>query len=94
MAHAFVWIQEILKIIQVTEIYQVNEITFILFIKISYFDLKIEYNVEVVDDQVIVVGFKQDLEKVERSKIPDDLEIEAKPVVAVVGGGAGEYLFS
>ena len=45
---------------------------------------------EIVDDQVIVVGYKQDLEKVERSKIPDDLEIEAKPVVAIVGGGAGE----
>jgi hypothetical protein len=47
--------------------------------------------VEIVDDQVIVVGRKQDLEKLERTKIPDNLEIEAKPVVAIIGGGAGEY---
>jgi NADPH-dependent 2,4-dienoyl-CoA reductase/sulfur reductase-like enzyme len=47
--------------------------------------------VEIVDDQVIVVGRKQDLEKLERTKIPDNLEIEAKPVVAIIGGGAAGF---
>jgi hypothetical protein len=50
----------------------------------------IEYNVEIVDDQVILVARKQDLEKLERSKIPDDLEVDAKPVVAIIGAGAGK----
>lgn len=44
---------------------------------------------EVVDDQVILVARPQELEKLERTKIPDDLQIEAKPVVAIVGAGAG-----
>ncbi len=48
---------------------------------------------EIVDNQVIVVGHKQDLEKFERTKIPDDLVIDAKPVVAIIGGGAGKYFF-
>ncbi len=51
----------------------------------------IEYDVEIVDDQIILVAFKQDLEKLERTKIPDNLEIEAKPVVAIIGAGAGKY---
>jgi len=38
-----------------------------------------------------LVAFKQDLEKLERTKIPDNLEIEAKPVVAIIGAGAGKY---
>jgi len=49
--------------------------------------------VEIVDNQVIVVGRKQDLEKLERTKIPDDLVIDAKPVVAIIGGGAGKSFF-
>lgn len=44
---------------------------------------------EIVDDQVILVARKQDLEKMERTNIPDDMEIEAKPVVAIIGAGAG-----
>ena len=54
----------------------------------------IEYNVEIVDDQVILVARKQDLEKLERSKIPDDLVVDTKPVVAIIGGGAGKYFLS
>ncbi|CAF1415713.1 unnamed protein product [Adineta ricciae] len=50
-----------------------------------------KYGVEIVDGQVILVGTKQDLEKLERSKIPDDLEIEDKPVVAIIGAGAGGF---
>lgn len=57
------------------------------------FFFSIEYNVEIVDDQVILVARKQDLEKLERSKIPDDLVVEAKPVVAIIGGGAGKDIF-
>ncbi len=38
-----------------------------------------------------MVGHKHDLEKLERTKIPDDLEVEAKPVVAILGAGAGKY---
>jgi len=38
-----------------------------------------------------LVGHKHDLEKLERTKIPDDLEVEAKPVVAILGAGAGKY---
>ena len=49
----------------------------------------IEYNVEVVDDQVVLVARKQELEKLERTNIADDMEIEAKPVVAIIGAGAG-----
>jgi len=30
---------------------------------------------------------------VERTKIPDDLEVEAKPVVAIIGAGAGKFFF-
>lgn len=58
------------------------------------FFFPIEYNVEIVDDQVILVARKQDLEKLERTKIPDDLVVDAKPVVAIIGGGAGKYFFS
>lgn len=58
------------------------------------FFFPIEYNVEIVDDQVILVARKQDLEKLERTKIPDDLVVDAKPVVAIIGGGAGKYSFS
>jgi hypothetical protein len=53
----------------------------------------IEYNVEIIDDQVILVAHKQDLEKLERTKIPDDLIVEDKPVVAIIGAGAGKYFF-
>jgi hypothetical protein len=47
--------------------------------------------VEIVDDQVVLVARKEDLEKLERSKIPNNLEIEVKPVVAIIGAGAGKY---
>ncbi|CAF3560241.1 unnamed protein product [Rotaria sp. Silwood1] len=50
-----------------------------------------KYNVEIVDDQVILVARKQDLEKLERSKIPDDLVVESTPVVAIIGAGAGGF---
>jgi len=49
----------------------------------------IEYDVEIVNDQVVLTAKKEDLEKLERSKIPDNLQIEGKPVVAIVGAGAG-----
>lgn len=42
-----------------------------------------------VDNQVILVARKQDLERLERTNIPEDMEIEAKPVVAIIGAGAG-----
>jgi hypothetical protein len=29
----------------------------------------------------------------ERTKIPDDLQVEAKPVVAIIGAGAGRYFY-
>ena len=54
---------------------------------------RVEYNVEIVDDQVILVARKQDLEKLERTKIPDNLIVDAKPVVAIIGGGAGKSVF-
>jgi hypothetical protein len=38
-----------------------------------------------------LVARKQELEKLERTKIPDDLEVDAKPVVAIIGAGAGKY---
>jgi uncharacterized protein len=47
--------------------------------------------VEIVDDQVVLVARKEELEKLERSKIPNNLEIEAKPIVAIIGAGAGKY---
>ncbi|CAF0718374.1 unnamed protein product [Adineta steineri] len=50
-----------------------------------------KYNVEIVDDHVIVVGTKEELEKVERTKIPDNLEIDEKPVVAILGAGAAGF---
>ncbi|CAM4856087.1 unnamed protein product [Rotaria socialis] len=50
-----------------------------------------KYNVEIVDNHVILVARKQDLEKSERSKIPDEFEVEAKPVVAIIGAGAGGF---
>lgn len=53
---------------------------------------RIEYTVEIVDDQVILIGRKQELEQVERTKIPDDLQVESKPVVAIIGAGAGRDL--
>ncbi len=51
----------------------------------------LEYNVEIVDDQVILVATKGELEKLERTKIPEDLQIEEKPIVAIIGAGAGKY---
>ncbi len=45
---------------------------------------------EIVNDQVVLVAQKKDLEKLERSKIPDNLEIESKPVVAIIGAGASK----
>ncbi|CAF5118200.1 unnamed protein product, partial [Rotaria magnacalcarata] len=42
-----------------------------------------KYDVEIVDNQVIFVAKVKDLGKLERSKIPDNLVIEAKPVVAI-----------
>lgn len=51
----------------------------------------LEYNVEIVDNHVVLVARKQDLEKLERLKIPDELEIEPKPLVAIIGAGAGKY---
>jgi hypothetical protein len=48
--------------------------------------------VEIINDQVILVAHAQELQKLERTKIPDDLEIEAKPVVAIIGAGAGKYI--
>lgn len=53
--------------------------------------LLIEYNVEIVDNQVILIARQQDLEKSERSRIPDEMEVESKPVVAIIGAGAGKY---
>ncbi len=53
----------------------------------------LEYNVEIIDDQVILIAQKQELEKLERTKIPDNLEIEARPVVAIIGAGAGKHSF-
>jgi hypothetical protein len=47
--------------------------------------------VEIVDDQVILVATKEELEKLERTKIPEDLQIETKPIVAIIGAGAGKY---
>ncbi len=48
---------------------------------------------EIVDDQVILVATKAELEKLERIKIPDDLHIEAKPTVTIIGTGASKYLY-
>ncbi|CAF5103016.1 unnamed protein product, partial [Rotaria sp. Silwood1] len=50
-----------------------------------------KYDVEIVDNQVILVAQIQDLEKLERTKIPDNLVIEEKPVVAIIGAGAGGF---
>ncbi len=46
---------------------------------------------EIVDDQVILGATKEELEKLERTKIPEDLQIETKPIVAIIGAGAGKY---
>ncbi|CAF2584587.1 unnamed protein product [Rotaria sp. Silwood2] len=51
----------------------------------------LKYNVEIVDNQVVLVAQIQDLEKLERTKIPDNLVIEEKPVVAIIGAGAGGF---
>ncbi|CAF4643994.1 unnamed protein product, partial [Rotaria sp. Silwood1] len=51
----------------------------------------LKYDVEIVDNQVILVAQIQDLEKLERTKIPDNLVIEEKPVVAIIGAGAGGF---
>ncbi len=48
---------------------------------------------EIVDDQVILVSTKEELEKLERIEIPKNLQIDAKPIVAIIGAGAGKYLF-
>ncbi|CAF4020689.1 unnamed protein product, partial [Rotaria magnacalcarata] len=53
-----------------------------------------KYDVEIVDNQVIFVAKVKDLGKLERSKIPDNLVIEAKPVVAIVGAGAGKNFYN
>lgn len=50
-----------------------------------------KFNVEIVDGQVILVASKQELEKLERTKIPDDLAVDAKPVVAIIGAGAAGF---
>jgi len=50
-----------------------------------------KYNIEIIDDHVILLAQKQDLEKLERTKIPDDLQIEEKPIVAIIGAGAGGF---
>ena len=93
MVHAFEWIQEILKIIQVMEIYQVSGKKESCNGNRNRNFCRVEYNVEIVDDQVILVARKQDLEKLERTKIPDNLIVDAKPVVAIIGGGAGKSVF-
>lgn len=46
---------------------------------------------EIIDDRVFLVASKSDLERVERSKIPDGLEIEGRPVVAIIGAGAAGF---
>ena len=46
---------------------------------------------EIIDDRVFLVASKEDLERVERSKIPDELQIEGKPVVAIIGAGAAGF---
>ncbi|CAF4327829.1 unnamed protein product, partial [Rotaria magnacalcarata] len=51
-------------------------------------------DVEIVDNQVIFVAKVKDLGKLERSKIPDNLVIEAKPVVAIIGAGAGKNFYN
>jgi hypothetical protein len=51
----------------------------------------IEYNVNIVDDQVILMANKQELEKFERTNIPDDIQVDSKPVVAIIGAGAGKF---
>ncbi|CAF1632172.1 unnamed protein product [Adineta ricciae] len=50
-----------------------------------------KYDVEVIGDDVILVAYKEDLEKLERIKIPENLEIEPEPVVAIIGAGAGGF---
>ena len=54
----------------------------------------LEYDVEVIGDDVILVAAKEDLEKLERVKIPENLEIEPEPVVAIIGAGAGKQIFT
>jgi len=56
--------------------------------------LLLEYDVEIIGDQVVLIAQKQDLEKLERIKIPDNLEIEPQPVVVIVGAGAGKHISS
>jgi cation diffusion facilitator CzcD-associated flavoprotein CzcO len=46
--------------------------------------------VEIENDHVILLADEHDFDKLERTKIPDHLEIEAKPVVAIIGAGAGK----
>ncbi|CAF0763412.1 unnamed protein product [Adineta steineri] len=50
-----------------------------------------KYEVEIVDDDVVLIAQKEDLEKLERIKIPEDFEIEPKPIVAIIGAGAGGF---
>lgn len=54
---------------------------------------RLEYDVEIVGDQVILTAQVQDLEKLERTKIPDNLIIEPMPIVAIVGAGAGNHCY-
>ncbi|CAF0835302.1 unnamed protein product [Didymodactylos carnosus] len=50
-----------------------------------------KYNVDIVDDQVILVARKQDLEKVECTNIPDDLQCDTKVTVLIIGAGAAGF---
>ena len=56
-------------------------------------DIFVEYDVHIVDDQVVLIAKKEELEVLERIKIPDNLDIQAKPVVAIIGAGAGKNSF-
>ena len=49
---------------------------------------------EIVGDRVILVTTRRELEKIERINIPANLCIDAKPVVAIIGAGAGKYIRS
>jgi uncharacterized NAD(P)/FAD-binding protein YdhS len=47
--------------------------------------------VEIIDNRVFLVANTNDLARVERSNIPDDLQIEGKPVVVIIGAGAAGF---
>lgn len=46
---------------------------------------------EIVGDRVILIATKRELEKIERINIPDNLCIDMKQIVAIIGAGAGKY---